>query len=246
MTRVGVSACRDVIPVRDTITSSTVPVVTYALIVANVGAYLYQESLGSSFEQFIRTHGLVPSRFVAEWWDDVTPLFSSMFLHGGWLHLIGNVLYLHIFADNVEDRLGHGRFLFFYLTAGAAAGVAQVLVEPSTSVPIVGASGAIAGVTGAYFLFYPRARVVTLIPIFLFIQVVEIPAFFFLLLWFAFQLLLGLGSIGMTVGGGIAFWAHIGGFLAGMVLGPALTPRRPLPTDGDLAVRRTMTTLVRP
>ena len=216
-----------VIPVRDTITSSTLPVVTYALIVANVGAYLYQESLGSSFEQFVRVHGLVPRRFVAEWWDDVTPLFSSMFLHGGWLHLLGNVLYLHIFADNVEDRLGHVRFLFFYLAAGAAAGVAQVLVEPSASVPIVGASGAIAGVTGAYFLFYPRARVVTLIPIFLFIQVVEIPAFFFLLLWFVFQLMLGIGSIGMAVGGGIAFWAHIGGFMAGMVLGPVLSPRRP-------------------
>ena len=231
-----------VIPVRDTITSSTVPVVTYALIAANVGAYLYEESLGGSFEEFIQIHGLVPRRLVAEWWDDVTPLFSSMFLHGGWLHLLGNVLYLHIFGDNVEDRLGHVRFVFFYLAAGALAGIAQVLIEPTSSIPIVGASGAIAGVTGAYFLFYPRAKVVTVVPIFLFIQVIEIPAVVFFVLWFGFQLLLGIGSIGMTLGGGIAFWAHIGGFLAGMVLGPALLPRRDLGPRGDLAVRRTMIT----
>lgn len=230
------------IPVRDTITSSTVPVVTYALIAANVGAYLYEETLGGSFEQFIDVHGLVPRRLVADWWDDVTPLFSSMFLHGGWLHLLGNVLYLHIFGDNVEDRLGHLRFMLFYLAVGAVAGVAQVLIDPTSAVPIVGASGAIAGVTGAYFLFYPRARVVTVVPILLFIQVVEIPAFVFFLLWFGFQLMLGLGSFGMTLGGGIAFWAHIGGFLAGMALGPALVPRDSQPHRGDLAVRRTMIT----
>jgi membrane associated rhomboid family serine protease len=231
-----------VIPVRDTIASSTVPVVTYALIAANVGAYLYEESLGGSFEQFIHVHGLVPRRFVSEWWDDVTPLFSSMFLHGGWLHLLGNVLYLHIFGDNVEDRLGHVRFVIFYLAAGAAAGVAQVAIDPTSTVPIVGASGAIAGITGAYFLFYPRARVVTIVPIFLFIQVVEIPAFVFFLLWFGFQLMLGLGSIGMTLGGGIAFWAHIGGFVAGMALGPVLVPRHDPRAHADLAVRRTMIT----
>ena len=217
--------CRRVIPVRDTIVSSTVPVVTYALIAANVVVYLYQESLGPALEGFVEMHGLVPRRFVAGWWTDVTPLFTSMFLHGGWLHLIGNLLYLHIFGDNVEDRLGHIRFLLLYVLAGATAGLAQVLIHPTTAVPMVGASGAIAGVTGAYLLFYPHARVVTLVPIFLFIQVVEIPAFFFLLFWFAFQLLLGLGSIGAASGGGIAFWAHIGGFVAGMVLGPALSPR---------------------
>jgi membrane associated rhomboid family serine protease len=214
-----------VIPVRDTIVSSTVPVVTYVLIAANVGVYLYQESLGLAYESFIETHGLVPRRFVDEWWSDVTPLFSSMFLHGGWLHLIGNLLYLHIFGDNVEDRLGHARFLVLYILAGMTAGVAQVLIHPAAAVPMVGASGAIAGVTGAYLLFYPRAKVVTLVPIFLFVQVVEIPAFFFLFFWFAFQLLLGIGSMGAATGGGIAFWAHIGGFVAGMALGPALAPR---------------------
>jgi len=110
-----------VIPLRDTIVSSTRPVVTYALIAANVVVYLHQQSLGSGFEPFIETHGLVPRRLVAEWWSDVTPLFSSMFMHGGWLHLLGNVLYLHIFGDNVEDRLGHVRYLVFYLLAGGIA-----------------------------------------------------------------------------------------------------------------------------
>jgi rhomboid family protein len=216
-----------VIPLRDTIASSTAPVVTYALIATNVAVYLFQESLGDGFERFIAIHGLVPRRFVIEWWSDVTPLFTSMFLHGGWFHLLGNMLYLHIFGDNVEDRLGHARFLLLYLAAGATAGLAQVMINPGSSLPMVGASGAIAGVTGAYFLFYPRAKVVTLIPIFIFFQVVEIPAFFFLLFWFGFQLLLGIGSLGTTAAssGGIAFWAHIGGFVAGMVLGPTLVRR---------------------
>lgn len=225
---VGMAACRRVIPLRDTIVSNITPVVTYALIAANIGVYVYQESLGAGGERFIEIYGLVPRRFLTEWWSDVTPLFSSMFLHEGWLHLFGNLLYLHIFGDNVEDRLGHVRFLLLYVLAGATAGLAQVMIHPATGVPMVGASGAIAGVTGAYLLFYPRARVVTLMPIFLFVQVVEIPAFFFLFFWFAFQLLLGLGSIGTTTGGGVAFWAHIGGFVTGMVLGPALAPRVPV------------------
>jgi membrane associated rhomboid family serine protease len=199
--------------------------VTYALIAANVAVYLHQESLGSGFERFIETYGLVPRRFVIGWWSDSTPIFTSMFLHGGWLHLLGNMLYLHIFGDNVEDRLGHARFLLLYVLAGVTAGLAQVSIHPESALPIVGASGAIAGVTGAYFLFYPRARVVTLVPIFLFIQVVEIPAFFFLLFWFAFQLLAGVGNVQRATGGGIAFWAHIGGFVAGMVLGPMLARR---------------------
>jgi len=215
-----------VIPLRDTIVSSTVPVVTYALIAANVAVYLHQESLGSGFERFIQTYGLVPRRFVIGWWGDATPLFTSMFLHGGWLHLLGNMLYLHIFGDNVEDRVGHLRFLLLYVAAGATAGIAQVAIHPESSLPMVGASGAIAGVTGAYFLFYPRARVVTLVPIFLFIQVVEIPAFFFLLFWFVFQLVAGVGSVQTASTGGVAFWAHIGGFVAGMALGPMLARRR--------------------
>ena len=161
----------------------------------------------------------------------LAPLVTSMFLHGGWMHLLGNMLYLHIFGDNVEDRLGHFRYLFFYLATGIVAGVAQLVISPNSSLPMVGASGAIAGVTGAYFLFFPRARVVTLVPVFIFIQIVELPAVFFLFFWFAFQLLLGIGSLGTDAsGGGVAFWAHIGGFIAGMVLGPLLAqPRRVRP-----------------
>jgi membrane associated rhomboid family serine protease len=223
------SSCHDadtVIPLRDTIASSTVPFVTHGLVALNVAVFLYQQSLGLDVEHFIHTHGIVPSRFVASSWGDLGPLLTSMFLHGGWAHLLGNMLYLHIFGDNVEDRVGHLRFFLMYLLAGITAGVAQIMINPAADVPMVGASGAIAGVTGAYLLFYPRARVITLVPIFLFVQIVEIPAFFFLLFWFAFQLLLGVGSLGSTTVGGIAFWAHIGGFVAGMVLGPLLAPRR--------------------
>jgi membrane associated rhomboid family serine protease len=223
--RFTVSPCRDVIPLRDTIASSTTPLVTHALIALNVAVFLYQQSLGVDIDRFIHQHGIVPSRLVAGDWAALAPLVTSMFLHGGWMHLLGNMLYLHIFGDNVEDRVGHGRFLLMYFLAGMTAGLAQVIINPAADVPIVGASGAIAGVTGAYFLFYPRARVVTLVPIFLFIQIVEIPAFFFLLFWFAFQLMLGVGSLGSTAVGGVAFWAHIGGFVAGMVLGPMLAPR---------------------
>ncbi len=210
------------IPLRDTIPSATYPIFTHLLIVANVVVFLYEQSLGYAAERFIHVYGLVPRRFGA----DVTPLFTSMFLHGGWMHLIGNMLYLHIFGDNVEDRVGHGRFLALYFVGGTVAGIAQVAANPHSALPMVGASGAIAAVTGAYFVFYPRARIVTLVPIFVFLQIVEIPAVFFLLLWFAYQLMLGIGSFGMDVGG-VAFWAHVGGFLAGMVLAPILATRRP-------------------
>jgi len=216
------------IPLRDTVPSETVPVVTRLLIGANVLVFLYQAALGSYGESFIRAHGLVPRRVHLDQLETLRPLVTSMFLHGGWMHLLGNMLYLHIFGDNVEDRVGHLRYLALYLLAGIVAGIAQVAINPRSGLPMVGASGAIAGVTGAYFLFYPRARVVTLVPIFVFLQVVELPAVFFLFVWFAFQLFLGIGSLGMdSAGGGVAFWAHIGGFLAGMVLGPVLALSRP-------------------
>jgi len=216
------------IPLRDTIPSATVPVVTRALITANVVTFLYQSGLGrTAGEAFVRTWGLVPRHVHADHLATLTPFFTSMFLHGGWMHLIGNMLYLNIFGDNVEDRLGHVRFLALYLVGGLIAGIAQIAFDPHSSVPMVGASGAIAGVTGAYFLFFPHARIVTLVPIFVFIQIVELPAVFFLLVWFLFQLLLGFGSLSAhTTDGGVAFWAHIGGFLAGMALGPLLA-RRP-------------------
>ena len=209
------------IPLRDTIPSRTVPFVTYGLLALNVLVFLHQVRLGPRMEEFVYTYGLVPRDFTIE------TLVTSMFLHGGWMHLIGNMLYLHIFGDNVEDRLGHARFLGMYLGAGIVAGLAQFVIDPTSPIPMVGASGAIAGVTGAYLLFYPRARVVTLVPFFVFLYIGEIPAVVFLVIWFLYQLALGVGSLGMTGAGGVAFWAHIGGFVAGMIAAPMLaTPRR--------------------
>jgi rhomboid family protein len=203
------------IPLRDVIPSRTTPYVTTALVAANILVFLYEFSLGPAVNAFMFTYGLVPSQF------SVLTMFTSMFLHGGFLHVGGNMLYLWIFGDNVEDRMGHGRFLVFYLLCGVAAAVGQTLTGPSSTVPMVGASGAVAGVMGAYFVLYPHSRIVTLLPIFIFIQIIEVPAIFFLGVWFLMQFLSGVGSItgpaaGQTVGG-IAFWAHVSGFAAGLV-----------------------------
>jgi len=212
------------IPLRDTIPSSRVPIVNYAIIAANVLVFMYEVSLGPAAERFIYAWGLVPNAFA---W---VKLLTSMFLHGGLLHLIGNMLFLYIFGDNVEDRLGHGRYLAFYLLCGLAAGAAQALVSPGSNVPMVGASGAIAGVLGAYLLFFPRARIVTLVPIFVFLQMIEIPAVVFLVFWFIWQTMSGVATLGHDAKGGVAFFAHIGGFVAGMILGPVLRERRePVP-----------------
>jgi membrane associated rhomboid family serine protease len=211
-----------VLPLRDTIPSATVPAINYGLIATNVVVFLYELSLGSHVNAFVRAHGLVPSDF------NFASLLVSMFLHGSIAHVAFNMLFLYIFGDNVEDRLGHARYLAFYLLCGMAAGAAQAVTSPGSTIPMVGASGAIAGVLGAYFLFFPSSRVVTLVPIFFFLQVIEVPAVFFLLVWFILQLLPAVGSIGANAGG-VAFWAHVGGFVAGMVLGPVFRPRRPAP-----------------
>jgi membrane associated rhomboid family serine protease len=201
------------IPLRDVIPSRTTPYITIALIALNAVVFLYQFLLGDAVEALIIYWGLVPAAF--SW----VTVFTSMFLHGGFLHFGGNMLYLWIFGDNVEDRMGHGRFLVFYLLCGVAAALAQTAAGPDSLVPMVGASGAIAGVMGAYFVLYPHSRIVTLLPIFFFIQIVEVPAIFFLGIWFVMQLLSGVGSIATAAGepaGGIAFWAHAAGFLAGL------------------------------
>jgi membrane associated rhomboid family serine protease len=202
------------IPLRDIIPSRTTPVVTISLIAVNVIVFLFELSLGRNVDQFTLYWGLVPAAF--SWVTVVT----SMFLHGGFLHVAGNMLYLWIFGDNVEDRMGHGRFLVFYLLCGIAAALAQTISQPDSVVPMVGASGAIAGVMGAYFVLYPKSRIVTLIPLFFFFQVIEVPAILFLGIWFLMQFISGLGSI-VTVatgqaGGGVAFWAHVAGFVAGI------------------------------
>jgi membrane associated rhomboid family serine protease len=201
------------IPIRDVVPSRTFPVVTLAIITANVAAFAYEQSLGSALDPFLADHGLIPSRF------SFATLLTSMFLHGGLLHVATNVLYLWIFGDNVEDRIGHGRFVAFYLLCGATAAAAQVLMTPASPVPIVGASGAIAGVMGAYFVLYTRSKIVTLVPIPFFVQLVEVPAVVFLGIWFMLQLVIGLGSVAATASagpaGGAAVWAHLTGFVTG-------------------------------
>ena len=202
------------IPLRDVIPSRTTPVITIALIVMNALVFLYQLSLGDGGNDFILYFGLIPAAF------SCVAVLTSMFLHGGLLHFGANMLYLWIFGDNVEDRMGHGRFLVFYVLCGVAAALAQTAMVPDSIIPMVGASGAIAGVMGAYLVLYPRSRIVTLLPIFFFIQLVEVPAVFFLGLWFVLQFVSGVGSIASATGGepagGVAFWAHIAGFVAGV------------------------------
>jgi len=159
-----------------------------------------------------------------DFWNSLFPFLASMFLHGGIGHLLSNVWFLHIFGDNVEDRLGHFRYLFFYVGTGLTASITQVVVSPDSAIPCVGASGAISGVLGGYAFLFPHARVLTLVPVFIFLQFMEIPAFIFLFIWFGLQVLQGfLSDPGM---GGVAWWAHIGGFVAGMVL-VKLFPQRP-------------------
>ena len=202
------------IPLRDVIPSRTTPFITVTLIALNALAFAYQLSLGDAVDGFIRSFALVPVEF--SWLTVVT----SMFLHGGLLHFGGNMLYLWIFGDNVEDRMGHGRFLLFYLLCGTAAAVAQTVSSPDSLLPMLGASGAIAGVMGAYFVLFPHARIVALFPIFIFFKVIEVPAILFLGFWFLMQLMSGVGSVAATTAGepagGIAIWAHVAGFVAGL------------------------------
>lgn len=203
------------IPIKDVIPSRTWPGVTYTIIAINLLVFAYQFSLSPrAGEAFVYAFGLVPAEF------SVAAMFTSMFVHGGFGHLAGNLLYLWIFGDNVEDRLGHGRFLLFYLLTGVVAAVAQTAMEPSSPIPMVGASGAIAGVMGGYLLLYPHSRVLMLFPFPL--MLFEVPAVFFLGLWFVVQFLDGLGSLAAAAGGelvgGVAFWAHVMGFVAGLAL----------------------------
>lgn len=202
------------------------PVVTYVLIAINVLVFLLEIQSG---EKFIQTWAFIPARFSESPAGDWFTLLSAMFMHGGWLHLGGNMLYLYIFGDNVEDRFGHVRFLLFYIAAGLAASFAQYWVNPESIIPNVGASGAIAGVLGAYLLMFPKARIDVLLGR----QVVAMPAFLVLGFWIALQLVSGVGSITETAQneqGGVAYMAHVGGFVAGLVLGALLGGLR-RPTD---------------
>ena len=209
------------IPIRDTIRSETYPIINYVLIGLNILAFFVEQSLGRNLNEFIFTYGLVPARYSipqisAHFTTDqqVIAFLTFMFLHGGFFHLLGNMWFLYIFGDNVEDRLGHFRYLAFYLLCGLASGISHLFLNWTSQIPTIGASGAIAGVMGAYFILYPRAKVLTLIPIFFFIQFVEIPAFVFLGFWIFFQFLSAAFS---AQTGGIAWWAHIGGFVFGII-----------------------------
>jgi len=212
------------IPLKDDIPSYRRPVITIGLIVANVLVYFYQLIQGPYFEHFVVKYGAIPYEIMHG--QELTPqlaapipltLFTAMFLHGGLLHLGGNMLYLWIFGDNVEDKLGHVRFFIFYILSGLAGSLAHVITSPGSQIPMVGASGAIAGVLGAYLIRFPQSRIWTLIFFGFFIRPVRIPALFVLGFWFILQLLYGLPSLGAQ-GGGVAWFAHIGGFVAGIVL----------------------------
>jgi len=205
------------IPLRDVIPSRTTPFVTFSLIIVNVLAFLYELTLADAdLNALVTSAGIVPA--VTGW---LTPtLLTSMFLHAGPSHLIGNMLFLWIFGDNVEDRFGHGRYLLFYLAAGMVAGAAQAMAVPGSAIPIIGASGANPAVMGAYFVLFPKSRVVMLIWLVFYVDFVEIPAVLFLGFWLLFQFLGGLGA--EAGAGGVAFVAHLGGFVVGAALGRLL------------------------
>ncbi len=219
-------------PLKDNIPSRKFPYINYALILINFLVFFYELSLGKYLQLFIANYGFVPLRFTVGLEQNlpllklVIPAFTSMFLHGGWFHIIGNMWFLYIFGDNVEDRLGHFHYLLFYLTSGLIAVLFQYILAPYSRVPMIGASGAIAGVLGAYMIFYPYAKVLTLLIIFIFIEVIYIPAFLYLFLWFFIQFIYGTSSamLASTAGGGVAWWAHIGGFLFGVIWGLIMKP----------------------
>jgi membrane associated rhomboid family serine protease len=223
-------------PIKDTIPARSFPVVNWLLIIANLAVFVLVElPLGpGQLERLVFTYGVVPAQCAGPLvsarplaslageqglvFGCAVPLFTSMFLHGGWLHIISNLWALFIFGDNVEDRMGSVRYLVFYLLSGLVAGLAQVAISPFSGVPAIGASGAIAGVLGAYLVLFPSSRVITLIPLVIIPWFVELPAILYLGIWFATQFYSGLSSVGASAGGGVAYWAHVGGFIFGLLL----------------------------
>lgn len=217
------------LPLRDSVPTRRFPFVNWLLILLCAATFLFELTLGPRLESFLTAFGLAPIKYAQAgrlaamgltWPDFVLPLFAHMFLHGGWMHAISNLWILHIFGDNVEDALGHGRYLLFYLLCGLAAAGFQTAVSWGSPIPMIGASGAIAGVMGAYFLMFPGARVLTLVPMVFTAELVELPAVLFMGFWFFSQLYSGtvavLGGAGSF--GGTAWWAHIGGFMGGLFL----------------------------
>lgn len=207
------------IPIRDQLPTRTVPFVNYGLIFFTVIAFFFQSVVVyGGYPEYVRDWGVVPLRFFNNPIGDIITPFTSLFLHGGLMHLGGNMLFLWIFGDNVEDALGHGRYLLFYFLGGICAAAAQMLIDPSSAVPMIGASGAISAVLAAYVSMYPRAKVTVLVPILFFVTFFEFPAWLVILEWFALQVIQGVGSLAAPSSSGVAFFAHIGGFLAGLML----------------------------
>jgi len=217
-----------VLPLRDINPTSRVPYVTYTFIAMNVAIYVYQFLVLGHAQtlEFVERHAVVPVHLFSGYGPSLSTPFTSMFMHGGLGHLVSNLWFLHIFGDNVEDALGHGRYVLFYVFAGLAAVLAHALTDPASTTPMLGASGAISGVLGAYVLMYPRARIVTFALLF----AVEVPALFFILVWFGLQLMSGLDGLGQHASTGVAFFAHIGGFVAGVafLLVTGLPKKRPV------------------
>ncbi len=213
------------IPIRDNVPSRRFPWINTLLIVGNVYSFISLISISSptAIEKYIYRNSVIPSLFLKAPTENFLRVFTAMFIHGGWAHLIGNMLFLYIFGDNVEDELGHIGYAFFYIFCGICAALSQIYVNPESVLPMIGASGAIAGVLGAYIVFFPRAKVLTLVPLGFFIQTIEVPAFLFLGVWFIMQALSGTSSlyVSRTLGqdvGGVAWWAHAGGFLSGTLI----------------------------
>lgn len=222
------------IPLRDSTCSRNYPIVTISLIIINIYVYIQQFlSTPSGFEQIILDYSLVPALFTERLQElslfgiFYPPLVTSFFLHGSWFHVLSNMLYLWIFGDNIEDKLGRFRFIIFYFLSGVIANLVHILTDPNSAIPLVGASGAVAGILGAYFITFPRAKITSLIFIFFFITVRKIPAVFFLFIWFIIQVFNGIGSLG-GMGNNVAWWAHIGGFLAGIILMSLLKKKDPV------------------
>ena len=213
------------IPIRDRNPSGTFPIVTVSIIVLNVLVFFYELSLGPRLDSLVFQFGVVPIKIIysseipgSTIINTYFPFLSYMFLHGGFIHLIGNMWYLWIFGDNIEDRLGRIRFIIFYLICGIGSAIVHVYFNSQSGVPCVGASGAIAGVLGAYMVTFPRARILVILPLFIVWPMLELPAIFVLGFWFLIQFFSGAASISSTGGGGVAWWAHIGGFVLGIIL----------------------------
>lgn len=210
-------------PLQDSNQARSFPLVNWLILIVNVLFFLFELSIPDrELNAFLQMNGFVPARF-SEYFGigQVMTIFSSMFLHGGWMHLISNMWALHIFGDNVEDKMGHGSYLVFYLICGVAAALTDLLVHPFGTMPTIGASGALAGVLGAYLILFPTARIITFIPIFIIPYFVEVPAIVFLGIWFLTQFFTGLGSLdasSLAAEATVAWWAHVGGFIAGMIL----------------------------